>query len=422
MPATIRFTGGSAERAQIDTMTVGGTVEVGDIFKVTIANKTASVVATSTVLADVAEEIATALQALDSSAYPEFAEITFQSNGATVTAEANTAGKPFTLSVSTTETGGGAADAQTFTSTTTTSNLSRNSAGLAANYSGNALPVTGDTLVFDIDSPDCLYDLEALSAITLAELRILSESVQIGLADVTSGNYPEYRPKFLKLGATAVLVETGANLVNLDLGAVDTTVLVKRTGNSSQPHRKSLCIKGGTASSVIDILRGSVGLGMLAGETTNFPVLRIGFIDNVDGDADVYCGPDCSLTTVTKNGGQLVTNKAVTTGTNRAGVWTIQAGAVSTLITEGTGNTVYNSTGTLTTPTVSQKGILDFGKDPRPKTITNPCEVYGPDASVLDPSNVVNVGGSFVFDLNQDAGLANIKIGSNRRVTIGTVA
>ena len=102
MPTTIRYIGSAGTEQQLDTGTVGGTVEIGDKFLCTIGNKVLSVAATTTSLDTTAQEIATAWAELDSQAYPEFAEITAQANGATVTFEAVEAGKPFTLTLSTT--------------------------------------------------------------------------------------------------------------------------------------------------------------------------------------------------------------------------------------------------------------------------------------------------------------------------------
>lgn len=421
MPSTRRFIGASATQAQVDTGTVGGTLEAGDILIGTIGAKVLSVAAPSTVPAEAAEAFAAAWQELDPASYPEFAEISCQSNGADVTFEALTPGKPFTLALSTTEAGGGAADAQTFVLVNTTPNLSPNSAGLAANWSGNTLPITGDTVVFDIDSPDCLWDLDALDGIVAAELRIPAKSVKIGLEDIDDAGYPQYRPLFLSMGATLVVVDSQSTLMNLDLLAADTSVLVKQTGASGQLHRKALCLKGGTASSDLSVLRGSVGVGMLAGEAATFPDLRIGFVDNVAGDADVYCGADVTLTSIVKNGGNLVTNSGATSVKNRAGVWTHLAGIVTTATTEGTGVTIWNAVEALTNPVAAQSGVLDFSRDPRDKIVTNPVEVYG-NASVLDPNNVVNPAGTFVLDLNEDAHVENIKIGANRRLTFGAVA
>src|SRR6185295_12509087 len=110
--ASTTWRGDAPAVAQVDTLTVGGTIEATDIFKMTINGKTLSVTAGSTVAATVATTIATAWNA---STIPEFAEITAAAtSGGALTLTADTPGKPFVCTVSTTEANGDPADAQTF--------------------------------------------------------------------------------------------------------------------------------------------------------------------------------------------------------------------------------------------------------------------------------------------------------------------
>ncbi len=127
--ATKIWRGDSPAIAQVDTLAIGGTIEVGDKFTVTINGKSMTYIATSTTAATCATGFVTQWNALSSTAYPEFAEIT-AAEGVTgsLTLTADTAGKPFTISVATTESNGDAADAQTFTRTATTANSGPNCA------------------------------------------------------------------------------------------------------------------------------------------------------------------------------------------------------------------------------------------------------------------------------------------------------
>src|SRR6185369_8104257 len=136
--AVNRWLGGASAVAQVDTLVVGGTIEVGDLFNVTINGKTVSVAAATTVIASVVAQILAALQA---STIAEFAEQTYASTSPNITATANTTGKPFTLTVLSTEAGGGALDAQTFTTSTTTASSGPNDWGAASNWSLAAVPV-----------------------------------------------------------------------------------------------------------------------------------------------------------------------------------------------------------------------------------------------------------------------------------------
>jgi hypothetical protein len=98
---------------------------------------------------------------------------------------------------------------------------------------------------------------------------------------------------------------------------------------------------------------------------------------------------------------------------------TLQAGGQLGVTVRG-GRCVYNSTGTLGgAPVVSGTGHLDFSQDLRAKTVTNPIDVYGPDAKVSDPTKVV---GTLVVDLDETSNSSNIDIGTNIRLTRGAVA
>lgn len=422
--ATIRYVGASDTGAQVDTATVGGTVEIGDKFRHTIGNKRLTVIAESTDLEDVAEQIATEWNALDPAYWPEFREIVAQANGPDITFQASTAGKPFTLTVDTVETNDGTADNQTYSSSTTVDNRSPGDMAVAANYSGGALPANGDTLIIDADSVSTLWNLDALSAVTLAKLRIAGRNSVYGLDDVNDAGYPEYRVKAITLSATLVEVDTDSPRINLNLQSAATTVTVYRTGSDPADvgPRRAMNLSGSNASNELHVLRGNVAVGLFAGESAQFPVLRLGYVSNVAADSNVSCGEYATLGAIIVNGGNLSTKTSVSSMRARAGSVRILAGAVSALIAENDAVAVYDSTGTLGGNTVvSGNAVLDFSQDPRDKTVTNPIEVFG-NGRVLDPNNVVNTSGSLIVDLNQTANLANIVIGSNRRATIGAVS
>jgi len=105
--------GTSDGTAQLNTITVGGTIEVGDIFKITVNGTTYSFTAATTVINDVAAGLRAAITADG---------ITVAGAAAAVTLTAANAGVPFTVAVETTEAGGGAKDDQTLVNVPTTPN------------------------------------------------------------------------------------------------------------------------------------------------------------------------------------------------------------------------------------------------------------------------------------------------------------
>jgi len=94
-----------------DTLTVGGTVEAGDEFHITIAGKTITVPAPDTTTTNTAKAITDAINADDTMSELVTATI----NGSDVVISSKIGGDSFDTVISTTEAGGGAADNQTFT-------------------------------------------------------------------------------------------------------------------------------------------------------------------------------------------------------------------------------------------------------------------------------------------------------------------
>ena len=108
-------TSASVAVAQVDTVTIGGTVEAGDIFTTAINGTNYSFTATTTSTDDVAAGLAAAITA-DSAV-----SATAVTNVVTVTAA--TAGTAFTIASTTTEDDGGASDGQTAVDANTTANV-----------------------------------------------------------------------------------------------------------------------------------------------------------------------------------------------------------------------------------------------------------------------------------------------------------
>ncbi len=183
--ASPKWIGTALKTYDLWALTPGGTIEVGDLFIVTIGSKSVSVAATGTTVASVCTVVAAALVALDPSLYPEFAEYTFADGTTKITATANTPGIPGTITLSTTESDGSPADAQTFVATHTTTGTGPNSWDNVANWDTGAIPVSTDTPTLEGSDVDILYGL-AQSAVTLTRCPALSSVLSaLTLAAVT---------------------------------------------------------------------------------------------------------------------------------------------------------------------------------------------------------------------------------------------
>lgn len=127
--------------AQVDTFTPGGTIEVGDIFTLTASNnagQTASVsfTATATTAANVSAGL---IAAWNASTNPLHVNVT-ASGSSTVILTADNAGVPFTVTGTTTEADGTAADSQTFVKVSTTANVGKTFTDILTDMGGRILP------------------------------------------------------------------------------------------------------------------------------------------------------------------------------------------------------------------------------------------------------------------------------------------
>lgn len=425
--ATIYWRGFAIPVAQVDTLTVGGTVEAGDIFNVICNGKTLSVSATTTVLATTAQDIVTAF---NNSTVPEFAEITAAvTSGGALTLTADTPGRPFTITVSTTESNLGAADAQTFGTAATTANAGPNNWDTASNWSGGAVPVGADDVIIEAATSDILYGL-AQSAVTLTSLTIkASYTGKIGLPKVNaegSGSYFEYRADYLAISATTCTIGegpgNGSPRIKINFGTVQTAVTVFNSASGAETGLGALILKGTHASNTISVFKGSVSVAPFASEVATFLTILQGFVTNRAGDSWMHFSSGCTLGTLTQDGGYMQTDAAIVTLlTIRDGVHEHKAGAMASLVLLA-GTCYYGGTGTITVAQVGSGagvGILDFSKDMRARTVTA-IDIYK-GSEIRDPAATVTWTAG--IDVNR-CKLSDVKIdcGSHRRWTPGTVA
>jgi hypothetical protein len=424
MPNTLIWTGNGIPRAKVATYTIGGTIEVGDVFILTSGIKQFTYTAGTTVAATEAAAMVTALQALTSnSGYNEFTRVTAAyTSGGSFTLTSNYDGEDFTITPSTTESGGGGADAQTFAVSTTTTNTGPAVFDDPNNWNLGVAPATGDTVIFENSSKDCLYGLSQ-SGVTLAALYVRpTYTGAIGLAKYnTDGGFAEYRPLYLNIKATLADIDgSGSSRLRFDFDSAANTTIIRGAGNSREQGVPTILWKGTNAGNVLTVLKGTVGVAIYGGETANLTGgLKLGYITNLDGDADVKLGSGVTLAQIDKEGGKLEINSNVTTLNHNGGETTINNGGVTMLTGRVGGKVIYNSTGTLATASLSGAVELDFSRDPRAKAVTNPIDTYGSQIRIRDPFKVVN-SGAMVIDCNETGDLSRLDIGQNVRITRGT--
>lgn len=406
MPSTITWRGDAAAVAQVDEITVTGTWATADVANIIINGKTITftVGATETVAAVVAGLVA----AWNASTIAECTEITATDANPKVKLTADTAGIPFTVTVSETTAGDGSLG----TVSVATASAGPKDLSTAANFSGGALPGNGDTLVFENSANDCIYGLEALAAVTsLIVKRKQSYTGLIGLPLTNAtGKYIEYRPRYLKADfATIEIGEgegNGSGRFMIDANTSDPAITVFNCGTQqsvSDRGTPAVIIKGTTTGATLDVIKGTVGVAIYAGDVAVLDTVKIGYYSNQNGDSSVICGSGVTLTTVTQTGGKLDFRSNVTTFTQNGGQATIGGAAAITTITIG--GTVYDgSSGTFTTASIRSSGVYDHRRSLVAKTITNAIAM-AEGAAYHDPYGVVTASGGWTLNGNVELDL-----------------
>lgn len=418
--ATRTFIGAAPRIAQVQDYLFAGTWESTDVINLSLGTVTLSVVAGSTTISTIIDLIVTTWNALSATNYPSFSEITASRTSNTLRLTADTAGNAFACSITTTETGGGAADAQTIdggatsTGTSSTANSGPNDWSVAANWAEGAVPVDADDVVIDRGAVDILDGLNQ-TAIELTSLTIkASYTGKIGRPKTNASGYPEYRTDYLVIAATTINIGqgsgSGSGRIKLNCEAEQITMNVYSTGTSAEQGLPSLQWKGTHASNVVNVYNGDVGIATFSGETATVATLR-------QAGGVVRCTAGVTLTTVDKTGGTIFTDSACTTFTNGGGDATLNGGAHTTLhVREGTVR--YDSTGTLTTLNVYGGGTVTFDGINKARTVTT--TTITERATLIDSARTVTWTNG--IDLSQ-CGIeaVTLRIGENFNITPGAI-
>jgi hypothetical protein len=402
---------GDAAPVAQETRVTAAAIEVGDQFMLTINGKSISVTATSTSAAT----LMTALTAAwNNSTIAELSEVTATVDGATLVLRADKPGVPFVVTGSTIN--GGATDSQSLSISATTVASGPNFWTTPRNWSGNAVPVTGDDIYLVDSTVDILYGLNQ-AAISPASLNIdQSFTGRIGLRTVNDLGYAEYRDQYLRIAAGKVQIGrgtgSGSSRIKLDTGSTATTINIFDTG-SSEDGLASVTWSGNSTGATLNLFRGSLGIALRPGETATLGTLRIAPESSSGRETRVELGPGVTINTIDKCGGILrFAGQSIANLVQHDGSTTIESGDVTALRVRG-GTVIYNSTGTLSAATVSASGKLDFSQDVRGKVVTAPIEIFGSAARVSDPFQVI---GNLVLDLNETQ-LPGLDLGTNIRIT-----
>mgnify|MGYP007122137033 CR=1 FL=1 len=375
--ASLTYRGDAQSQAQVNTVTVGGTYANGQVYTVTMNRKE---VAYTSVSGDSNTTVATALQALlAASIEQEFAEVIWTVSGLVITGTAYDPGVPFTNTSSATGTG-------TLVTATTTASAGPYDWSTADNWSGGSVPVNSDDVTVAGTAGHIRYGLDQ-NAVTLTGLVFAPTwSGDVGLPDY-NGNYYEYRDRYLKIKVNGTVnVNCGSGLMRLNLSSQAATIQVDATGSPTSAGLPALSLLG-TGSNTLNVLSGSWGVAIGAGETSTITTVRQGSGGARATDATGTLGSGCTLTTVNVASGTLEINANSTTLNLTDGEVTIKGAATLGTLNADGGTVYYQSTGTLTTNNLGTGAKIDYTRDSRSRTVTN--TTMAPGSTLLDPTKSV---------------------------------
>jgi trimeric autotransporter adhesin len=146
----------------------------------------------------------------------------------------------------------------------------------ALNWLPSGVPANGDDVRFEIGSVNCLYGLNQ-SSVTLDSLHVsMRYSGQIGLPRL-NGDYVEYRPTELAIGATEILIGhgdgSGPSKVALQTGSVQTAIEIRDSGGSSESGVPAITWRGTHVDNAILQFGGELGLAIYSDQSATVDTL-----------------------------------------------------------------------------------------------------------------------------------------------------
>jgi hypothetical protein len=356
----LKFERTAGASAQVDTITVAGTVEVGDLFSVTVNGVNYPFTAASTSANDVATGLAAAVNA--DAGMPVTAS---GASGGAFTLTANVGGAALTSSVTSTEADLSTADAQTIVTAATTPNVPGGSLITASSSEftnvtvGSIITITGTGGV-----NDGTYEVTAKSGTTLS-VRTEQLVDEAANAVVISYRDPSDKTKTIKLNTTMAFtrltntmvrsagdkikdIPAGTKITISSAGANnDLSYTVKTNDGTNLVIESKHFTDQGTAGAKYFQFTAATNLNFVDGgasadtitapantfQDANGDPLPVGTKLVIAGTGDANNGKTYTIASVSNNKSSvtLVSTDAVTAGTNKNGTATAEkaAGSIS---------------------------------------------------------------------------------------------
>ena len=377
--AKVDWLGRALAIAQLETITVTGPVVAAETWTVTINGKSYTHAAVAGTTADVTAGLVALLNASEEL---EFSSITWADADPDITATADDAGVPFTLTVSTNSAGGSIA------TVTTTAATGPNHADNVNNWSSGTVPAAADDVHVQNTAVSILYGLDGIDAVTFASFHVhASFTGEIGLPKTNDAGYPEYRAEYLLVDSTLAFFHegegSGSGRLKIDFDTIQTAIEVRGTGGALETGVPALLIKGTHASNTLDVHDGTVGVAFFGTEVA-------AVVTSSQSGGDVILGPGCTLTTLQVQGGSLVAESNSTTITQDGGTVTILGSATVGTIDLREGVLDYLSSGTATTVNIGGKpnpATIDCSRDRSGRTFTT--TTLHENGRIVDPAKTI---------------------------------
>jgi hypothetical protein len=394
--ANRRWIGRAQAIKQVNTITVALAWTLGDTVTMTINDKALVLTTGLTGTTDVALALKEAWEGetlTDTTAsytpagggldIVEHSLVTATVSGSVVTLTADTAGVPFTLTVSEVTASTGTATGAVAT-TATGPNFIDN----VDNWDGGAIPTTGDDVYFDNSDVSALYGL-GQSAVDISSLTIAANYTgEIGLPKTNPAGYVEYFGDYLEYDVDTITIGrgdgTGSGRIKIDSGVNTSVIKVYSTGNPAESGLEAFLWKGSDISNTMEVISGSVGVGAYGGEVADITTL-----DVTSGTVRLGAGFTAGAT-ITNHLGTITLESNATAITSGGGTINVDGAAtVGTLTIEG-GVCNYNSSGTATTVVIGGEqvdALVDCSGDGTARTFTT--TTIKQNGRILDPLQTI---------------------------------
>ena len=443
--ATRQWTGAATAIKQVSHWTFGGTWVTADVITVTCGNADMTITVGSLVTPTQVAE--TVKQALLSEAFTDTTATVQPSDGGSVwpylvdcvvtrptflTLTGVEAGVPFTITITENSTLGTITPNSPADTACTGPNFADNADNYKDTAGASGLPAGADTLVISGNTPDILYGLSALAAVTGALQIEASYTGKIGLLAYNKvGQYQEYRPLWFQTASTQIQVGTGqgngSSRINLDAGAANPVLSVERLGTPEAGEVAALRFKTTGSTAVVNQYSGRIWLGDILPSTT-VQILTVNLMDKPELP-EPYCFINriLALGNLNINRGSTETLQGWDAGCVVKGKGKASFKAHASFSTQATSATLYDDgVVAITGPALlagtyrlANRSTLDLSGDNTVRTISNPVEVSSDESAILDPHKSIP---AIIVDFNFCQPSSRNDWGRDLRLTRGATA